>query len=77
MERFVTRYEDRILGTITGFDRILFRGTARSISYCQGAEIFLSCQRVLYRDFAKFTRRITQEICSHGEVFCGGAGTPP
>lgn len=31
MERFVTRYQDRIAGILTGFDRMLFRGTLRSI----------------------------------------------
>lgn len=76
MERFLTRYEDRIVGTKTGFDRILFRGTARSISYCQGAEIFLSCQRVLYKDFAEFSQRITQEICQHAEVLAAAQGRP-
>ena len=25
MERFLTRHQDRIAGTITGFDRILFQ----------------------------------------------------
>jgi hypothetical protein len=33
MERFVTRYPDRIVGILTGFDRMLFRGTLRSISH--------------------------------------------
>ena len=42
MERFVTRYQDRIAGILTGFDRMLFRGTLRSISYPKGAEIWLS-----------------------------------
>ena len=36
MERFLTRHKDRIIGTITGFDRMLFRGTLRCISHCQG-----------------------------------------
>jgi hypothetical protein len=33
MERFLKRHEDRIVGTITGFDRILFRGSFRSFEY--------------------------------------------
>ena len=54
----------------------MFRGTLRSISHCRGAEIFLSSQRVLYRDFAKFTQRITDEICQHSEVFAAAQGRP-
>jgi hypothetical protein len=32
MERFLDRHKDDILGTLSGYDRILFRGTLRSIS---------------------------------------------
>jgi hypothetical protein len=31
MERFLKRYKDRLVGSIAGFDRLLFRGTLRSI----------------------------------------------
>lgn len=44
MERFVERHKDRIVGVLTGFDRVLFRGTLRSISYLtarSGTAIFL------------------------------------
>ena len=54
MERFVTRYQDRIAGILTGFDRMLFRGTLRSISYPKGAEMWLSSRHVLLKDFAAF-----------------------
>ena len=36
MEHFVKWYEDRIKGIISGFDRILFRGILRGISYPEG-----------------------------------------
>src|SRR6266849_5928157 len=47
MERFLTRHRDRITGSITGFDRILFRGSLRSICYGEGMDIFLSSQQVV------------------------------
>ena len=40
MERFLKRHAGRIMGSISGFDRVLFRGVLRSISYVQGAGLF-------------------------------------
>jgi len=38
MERFLKRHGSRILGSIPGFDRVLFRGVLLSISYVQGLD---------------------------------------
>src|SRR6266567_1805144 len=76
MERFLTRHKDRIVGTITGFDRILFRGTLRCISHCQGMWVFLSSQHVLLKDFKNFALRLSQEICEHGETFAAKLERP-
>jgi ABC-type antimicrobial peptide transport system permease subunit len=50
MERFLKRHENRIIGTIAGIDRILFRGSFRSLEYIQGVERYLSHQSILYKD---------------------------
>lgn len=76
MERFLTRHKDRIVGTITGFDRILFRGTLRCLSHCQGMWVFLSSQRVLLKDFKNFVMRVSIEICKHAETFAAQLGRP-
>ena len=52
MERFLKRHQDRLIGSIAGFDRILFRGTLRSISYVEGLNYFMGNQRVGFKDFA-------------------------
>ncbi len=49
MRSFVQRYRDRIVGIVSGFDRVLFRGTLRSISYHQGMDIVLSGRRARRR----------------------------
>jgi hypothetical protein len=76
MERFLTRHQDRIIGTITGFDRMLFRGTLRSISHCRGMGIFLSSQGVLLKDFGNFAQRVSHEISEHGETLAAKLGRP-
>ena len=76
MERFLTRHQARIDGTITGFDRILFRGTLRCLSHCQGMWVFLSSQRVLLKNFKNFALRLSTEISKHGESFAALIGRP-
>ncbi len=76
MERFLTRHRDRITGSITGFDRILFRGSLRSICYGEGMDIFLSSQRVLYKDFRTFVQKLSAGIQARAEQLAQQAGRP-
>src|SRR5262245_41987911 len=76
MKRFLRRHKDRIVGTITGFDRVLLRGTLRSISHCQGLDIFLSSQHVLLKNFAAFAQQMAREISEHAETFAADRGRP-
>lgn len=62
MERFLERHRDRIVGTIAGFDRVLFRGLLISICHVDGFGRFLSSQRVLYKDFREFAEMFTKGI---------------
>ena len=65
MERFMTPYQDRIARILTGFDRMLFRGTLRSISHPRGAEIWLSSRHVLLKDFATFAQGLIDQLKTH------------
>jgi hypothetical protein len=76
MERFVKKYQDSILGTISGFDRVLFRGTLRSISHVKGLEIFLSSQHVLHKNFGEFVQVLSNKIKAHAEEFGKKLGRP-
>jgi hypothetical protein len=76
MERFVTRYEDRIAGILTGFDRMLFRGTLRSISHPKGAEIWLSSRHVLLKDFSTFAQGLTERVKAHATEVAAAAQRP-
>jgi hypothetical protein len=62
MERFLERHQNRITGILTGFDRILFRGTLRSISYRDGLEKALQYHGILYKDFGRFAQGLSQRV---------------
>jgi hypothetical protein len=76
MERFIARHHDRILGVLSGFDRVLFRGTLRSISYRNGMNAFLFSHGVLYKDFGSFAEGLSDRIKRHAESLAAAAGRP-
>ena len=76
MERFLERHQDRVIGTVTGFDRILFRGTLRSISYCQGLHQFLQYHRVPYKNFGPFAERLSQRLKARVAEIAQQSGRP-
>ncbi|SRR6266545_1016990 len=76
MERFVTRHGDRIAGILSGFDRMLFRGTLRSISYVDGLDKFLSSQGVLYKDFKPYVEGLSERLKTDAIATASDAGRP-
>lgn len=76
MERFVKRYADRIVGSIAGFDRILFKGNLSSICHVEGMDRFLSSQHVLYKDFSGFVQRISKRLKDRAEQMAAETGRP-
>lgn len=69
MKRFLKRHKDRIVGTISGFDRILFHGRLLSLYRPSGIDRFLSSQRVLCKDFGVFANRLTEGLKAHIEQY--------
>lgn len=76
MERFLTRHDGRIAATLSGFDRVRFRGSLRSISYVKGLEIFLATQGILRKDFGTFVEGLSQQIKAQAEPVAATAGRP-
>ena len=76
MERFVTRHHDRIVGILTGFDRMRFRGTLRSISYAKGLQIWLNQQHVLLKHFGPFAEQLSKQLTAHARAMAEDLGRP-
>lgn len=76
MERFVTRHRDRIAGILTGFDRMRFRGTLRSISNVKGLQIWLNQRHVLLKDFGRCAEGLSAEITAHAHAIAEELGRP-
>lgn len=76
MKRFLERHRDRITGTLSGFDRMLFRGTLRSITHCKGLEIFLHSQYVLMKDFGNYVVHLSERLVEHAKQLASEANRP-
>jgi hypothetical protein len=76
MERFVKRHESRIKGIVSGFDRMIFKGTFRSICRCDRMEIWLHFRGVLLKDFKQFAERVSSRIREHAKSFAEKHGRP-
>ncbi len=76
MERFMKRHEGRIKGIISGFDRILFRGTLRSICYSKGMEIWLSSRGILMKNFAPYAEQLSKRLKEHARALADKHGRP-
>jgi hypothetical protein len=68
VERFLERHKDRIVGVLSGFDRVLFRGTIRSLSHLTGFDMFLSSQGILYKDYKAFVQRNSARLKEHAKA---------
>lgn len=62
MERFIQKYEDKIMGILVGFDRLVLRGTLRTLSVASGMMYFLGRMGVLLKDFGAYVEETTGQL---------------
>jgi hypothetical protein len=62
MHRFTAKYADRLVGTLSGFDRLVFRGTLRRLAFVEGLQVYLSRRKVLLKDFGAHAQAVTERI---------------
>lgn len=64
MQEFLSRHADRVMGVISGFDRIVFRGHLSNLMFSDAMTVFLNRVGVLRKDFGAYARRCTDELKS-------------
>ena len=62
MNEFVQRNASSVIGMLSGFDRLLFRGTLRRIATAAGLSSFLSYTGVLLKDFGDYSMELTERV---------------
>jgi len=74
MKSFLQRHKDKILGVLSGFDRIRFRGSLRGLSYVGGVANWLSSAGLLLKDFVPCAEQLTKHLRQQTEQFAQDAG---
>lgn len=62
MNKFIERFSSGIAGVLSGFDRLVFRGTLRQIQHCGGMMSYLWQQKVLLKNFGQHVQQISDRI---------------
>lgn len=61
-DSFLTRFGQKITGVLSGFDRLLFRGSLRLLFQPNSMESYLATCGVLIKDFSAFSEKITKRV---------------
>jgi hypothetical protein len=62
MQEFIARHRDQIAGTLSGFDRVVFRGTLRKIAHVGGFKGYLWANDVWLKDFGAHAVAVSQQL---------------
>ena len=73
MQEFINKYRDQINGVLSGFDRLVFRGSLRRLNYgwwdeklgavvAHGMEQYLWQNQVLFKDYQQHVKRLSQRV---------------
>ena len=62
MNAFIHKYSAHVTGFLSGFDRLVFRGTLRALSFAAGMMTFLWRMQVLLKDFGAYAEGVTERL---------------
>jgi hypothetical protein len=62
MDAFIQKYQENVTGVLSGWDRLVLRGTVRSLAFAAGMMDFLRCMGVLLKDFGAFVEEKTKVL---------------
>ena len=71
MQSFLQRHAQAVLGVLSGFDRLRFRGTVSWWSSADGMSKFLSTYKVLLKDFHTWAEKATDRLVAGVQQVAG------
>lgn len=76
MNALVPRNADRVIGVLSGWDRLVFRGTLRMLAYAGGMAAYLSRIGTLLKDFGDHAQAMTEQLIQASLQHAQAAGRP-
>jgi hypothetical protein len=62
MKRFIEKHGKNIIGVLSGYDRLIFRGGIKGLMYEKGMAAYLNYKRILLKDFKDHALTLTAEL---------------
>src|SRR4051794_16082804 len=62
MREFIAKYGDRVAATLSGFDRLVFRGTLRSMTFAEGFSHYLHASGVLLKGYGAHVQQVSESL---------------
>src|SRR6267378_5735083 len=62
MDSFLQQHADSVTGTVSGWDRLRFRGTLRMLANVTGLANFLSYTGHLFKDFGQYALQLSRQV---------------
>ena len=76
MNQFIQKYDEQVTGTLSGWDRVVFRGTLRMLCFVDGMMGYLSRVGVLLKDFGEHAQAMTGRLIEASLVAAEEARRP-
>lgn len=74
MNLFVAKFRDVIKGVMSGFDRIVFKGTILPLSFADGAMSFFASRGIRNKDFKAWAMAQTEQVVTGAQSFARSRG---
>lgn len=74
MDKFTSKYANDLHGTLSGYDRLLFAGTLRALSFADGMQYYLNSSHIKLVDFKTFCARTSIRVRQASEEAVRSAG---
>ena len=74
MRRFIQRHGSSVIGSLSGMDRMRFRGTLRMLANVDGMSTFLTSMKVLLKDFSVYMQEVTGTVREATRALAEAAG---
>jgi hypothetical protein len=60
--QFIQRFGDKITGVLSGYDRLVLRGSLLAIVFPEGMKRVLRLKHILLKDFGQWAQRMTEQL---------------
>ena len=72
---FIQKHDEEVTGTLSGLDRVVFRGTLRMLCFVDGMTGYLSRVGVLLKDFGEHAQAMTGRLIAASLAVSGRANS--